>query len=116
VLKPGPTARLRRAKRAQRRRRAKSIYQQVDARDGQICRCCGVFCGHWRQQHHIVPRSLGGRETTANLVTLCAFPVRNPGCHELVTAKRLRVIGLDANETLTFERMALTDEQSSCAE
>jgi len=92
----GVTARARRSKRAQRRRRAKSIYQQVDARDGQICRACGVWCGFRRHQHHILMRSLGGRESTANLVTLCQRH------HDDIHAHRLTIAGTDANELLGF--------------
>ncbi len=94
----GPTARARRARRAKRQREAKSVYQQVDARDGCICRSCGDFRGDWRQQHHITYRSQGGEETTANLVTLCS------SCHTAVHDHWLRIIGDDADGELRFER------------
>lgn len=99
----GPTARARRAKLLARRRRAKSVYQQVDDRDEQVCRACGVFCGHRRHQHHIVFRSLGGLETTANLVTLCQWH------HEQVHGHVLRIVGSDANGELKFERVAVRE-------
>lgn len=104
----GPTARLRRAKRAKRQREARSVYQLVDARDGHVCRCCGVFCGERRELHHILYRSKGGTESTGNLVTLCSWRAPgNPiecGCHAMVHAGRLLISG-DADHELSFERV-----------
>lgn len=99
----GPTARARRAKRAKRQREARSVYQLVDARDWQVCRCCGVYLGLSRHLHHITYRSQGGTETTGNLVTLCGLIYGNH-CHELVHAGRLRISG-DADHELTFLRV-----------
>jgi len=92
----GPTARARRKKLLARRRRATSIYQQVDARDELTCRACVGWCGHRRQQHHIRMRSLGGLETVENLVTLCQFH------HDEIHAHRLWIVGTDANAELRF--------------
>lgn len=107
----GPTARARRNKRATRRRRAASIYQQVDARDEQTCRACAMFCGHERHLHHIRYRSQGGLETTANLVTLCGRGGRTGfGCHGLVHNGLMRIVGDDANGELQFEHVRALGE------
>lgn len=81
----------------------KAVCQIVDARDKRECRACGkksnpdgvglLNRGH---RHHIVYRSAGGQDVSANLVTLCAT------CHNAEHVKRtLRVDG-DADERLTF--------------
>jgi len=101
----GPTARARRKKLLARRRRATSIYQQVDARDELTCRACGVWCGHRRQQHHIRMRSLGGLETRSNLCTLC---IR---CHDAVHAHTLSIVGVDADGELRFVSAEMPMEQ-----
>jgi 5-methylcytosine-specific restriction endonuclease McrA len=44
----------------------------VDVRDGLRCRICGEYAGVDIQHHHIVYRSKGGEDTTANLISLCA--------------------------------------------
>lgn len=45
-------------------------------RDGYICRECGAACRREDADvHHLIPRSLGGSDDPANLVTLC------DGCH-----------------------------------
>jgi hypothetical protein len=75
---------------------AKSVYAQVDTRDGHRCRHCRRYVGSMRHQHHIVYRSKSGTETTENLVTLCSQ------CHDLVHRKRLWIIGANANLGLTF--------------
>jgi hypothetical protein len=69
-----------------------------------------VFCGHARHQHHIRYRSQGGLETTGNLVTLCDFRFR--GCHEAVHARRIVIVGTDADGELTFERVDEREERA----
>ncbi len=78
----------------------KSIAQQVDERDGCVCRYTGVFLTsgasdpHKRkEQHHMKPRSTSDRaesETTANRITISAF------VHQLIHAGKLHLSG-DAN-------------------
>jgi 5-methylcytosine-specific restriction endonuclease McrA len=55
----------------------RACCKAVDARDHRICRCCGrktnpddvgLKRGH---RHHIVYRSAGGPDTSANVLTLC---------------------------------------------
>lgn len=96
----GVTARARRARRTKRQREAKSVYQQVDERDGCVCRACGINVGDWRQQHHILYRSHGGADTTSNLVTLCNR------CHLAVHYVHLIIIGDDANGEMRFKRVS----------
>lgn len=93
-----------------------SIAQQVDERDGHICRVTGVYLTagasdpHKRkEQHHMVLRSRGDRdltETTRNRITISAF------VHQLIHAGKLHLSGdadlRDANQTLCgvlLERM-----------
>ena len=58
------------------------VCQAVDLRDGGRCRVCAkrVELGstfHDRvERHHIIPRSLGGQDTTENIASLCV------GCHD----------------------------------
>jgi 5-methylcytosine-specific restriction endonuclease McrA len=96
----GPTAK----RRATKARVKLSVYRrvcaEVDRRDGLRCRVCQsptlFVCA---EHHHIVPRSLGGKHTTANIIRICM------SCHHDITDKRLRVTG-NANERLTIERRA----------
>lgn len=101
----------------ERRAEAERIWRElcrlVDARDGKACRCCDkrsdpeatglLVRGH---RHHIVYRSAGGQDTTANVVTICA------DCHAAEHANRLRIDGVqgeaDADKALIFWRK---DEQ-----
>ncbi len=48
------------------------VYQAVDARDGHRCRVCLQYRAFDIQRHHIVARSLGGKTTTSNVISLCA--------------------------------------------
>jgi 5-methylcytosine-specific restriction endonuclease McrA len=81
----------------------REVCKIVDARDARSCRCCdkrtnadavGLMRGH---RHHIVYRSAGGPDTSANLVTLCA------ACHNDEHQHRLLIDG-NADEKLTFSR------------
>lgn len=47
----------------------------VHARDGYRCTSCGCDVGRDADVHHLLPRSMGGTDELANLVTLC------DGCH-----------------------------------
>lgn len=52
------------------------IRRIVLARDNYVCRECGHDAGRRSLDvHHLIPRSFGGRDDPANLVTLC------DGCH-----------------------------------
>lgn len=82
---------------------SRRINPQVDARDGFVCRCCGVGCDRnlpptfprsWHR-HHIVYRSACGQETTGNKVGICG------ACHSAIHSKKLFVYG-DADGVLAF--------------
>lgn len=84
-------------------KRWRAVCKAVDARDKRTCRCCGkatdpnvmgLLRGH---RHHIVYRSAGGQDDSANIVTLCAR------CHADVHINRMRIEG-NANESLVFCR------------
>jgi ATP-dependent DNA helicase RecQ len=52
------------------------VRNVVLARDKNCCRACGQLCNHGEADiHHLIPRSHGGTDEPANLVTLC------DGCH-----------------------------------
>ena len=73
VLKPG---RRNRASIPPAKRRA------VLARDGHRCRTKGCTSKHFLEVHHIKPRSKGGGNDPANLITLCS------SCHRLAHERR----------------------------
>lgn len=58
----------------------------VLARDRYRCRRCGQGAspGHELEAHHVIPRALGGRDHTANLVTL------GRSCHDAADAEARR--------------------------
>ena len=82
----------------------REVCKAVDLRDGKVCRCCdkrsdpdatGLLTrGH---RHHIVYRSAGGKDTTDNLLTLCA------ACHNDEHKSRLQ-IGGNPDVAVTFWR------------
>lgn len=53
----------------ERGRRWKRLREAVLRRDGHRCAWCGAKATH---ADHVVPRSLGGPDTLANLVASCA--------------------------------------------
>ena len=77
----GITARLRATKRRRQQTADAAVYAAVDARDGCRSRLSGIVGAI--EHHHIVYRSLGGKTTTANVISL------TPSEHELVHAKRI---------------------------
>lgn len=85
-------------KRDQAREKAnalRSVYAQVSERDERQCRCCGRRDG--LHHHHVVWRSMGGKDTRENLALLCKF------CHALVHARQLWIAGKNADKRVTFE-------------
>lgn len=86
-----PRGSARKAKAKGKREQAKAdrlVYAAVDRRDGHRCRVCLEYRGYEIQRHHILPRSLGGPTTTANVVSLCAE------CHLVgVHGKKLVITG-----------------------
>ena len=83
------------------------IYQLVNVRDADTCRCCGHKVSTtggmaWRSEHHhlhkrkTVPKAQ--KHTTKNVLLVCAR------CHHLITNDKIRVIGKDADKALAFVR------------
>ena len=81
--KTGPTARARAAKRRKARATIAAVRAAVVERAAGCCESCGVWLGEDGHAHHIVPRSLGGLWTEANIRYACLR------CH--MSAHRLRV-------------------------
>ena len=92
--KPASRVLVKRAKKAEAESNWRKVVKAVNARDGYKCRVCGKRCnpeavtllekGH---HHHIVYRSAGGEDTTANLVTLCVL------CHDAEHRHELKIEG-----------------------
>lgn len=83
----GPTAQRRARKQRDRTNAYRAVCRLVDARDGALCRVCALPLRQGAHHHHITPRSLGGKDTTANLCLVCV------SCHLLIHAKRVTVSG-----------------------
>lgn len=83
----GITAELRKRKMRVRTNAYRAVCKLVDARDGSLCRVCALPLRDGAHHHHIVNRSLGGKDTTENLVLVC------PSCHVLIHQKRVLVSG-----------------------
>lgn len=59
------------------------VRKFVLSRDGHCCRACGS--SHGLEVHHVVFRSLGGRDEASNLVALC------DDCHRSVHGHILKI-------------------------
>ena len=97
-MKAAPKGPARRTITASRKRaqqaKDRAVYAAVTARDGG-CRVCGA--SRLLERHHIVPRSLGGKTTTDNVLLLYR------SCHADVTEQRMRILG-NANRHLALRR------------
>ncbi len=102
IPKPPSPAKLRAAKKAAKATAWRKVCRAVDRRDGAFCRACKRQFGVWglemREHHHIVPRSLGGKDTTANVLSVCSL------CHQDRHAGRLAITG-DADGAILFGEM-----------
>ena len=67
-------------------RQRAEVYRAVDLRDRGACRVCGVV-SRTAHHHHIVYRSLGGKDTPENVLLVC------PRCHDDIHAALIRVTG-----------------------
>ena len=92
--KPRPAVFDKRDQQRERDRQKRSAMAAVHARDQHRCRCCRRKASH---QHHIRFRSRGGEDSAANMVSLCT------GCHSLIHARQLWVVGTNADTRLQFE-------------
>ena len=80
------------------KKQEREVFALVTTRDESCCRVCGKWCNpraigllQKAHHHHLVYRSRGGEDTTANVCLLCA------DCHEDEHAGRLQLSG-DADE------------------
>lgn len=83
--KPEPHARVKARRQRQQAVADRAVYRAVDARDGQCCRVCGIYCGASIHRHHVRFRSLGGPTTLENLLSVCQK------CHKAIHDKRIQV-------------------------
>lgn len=79
---------------AEKQKARRAAYAAVTKRDGGRCRVCGK---RGAEHHHVLPRSLGGRDVTSNLALICGGP---NGCHALRHAGLIRITG-NADRRLT---------------
>lgn len=84
---------------AAEKRNLREVYRDVDARDQGRCRICGrrvvagAISGAERaEHHHIVKRSQGGPDTTANVLLLCVSR-----CHDDIHVRALMKLSGDAD-------------------
>lgn len=89
-----------RKKKAERERMSnwKKLAAAVTKRDGKHCRCCGAL--HALDLHHILMRSLGGKDELTNLCWVCR------DCHKAIHGHALKARWADdANraKTVRFE-------------
>jgi len=103
-MPPIPKPKRRPSKRHRDAARRRAVYAAVTARDG-CCRCCGR--GYGLHRHHIIFRSQGGATTTGNVVLVCV------ACHAAIHARRLRIVGTDANGPLQFIEAGTALRESS---
>jgi 5-methylcytosine-specific restriction endonuclease McrA len=82
----------------ERQKNWKKLAVAVTKRDGKNCRVCGV--AHGLDLHHLLMRSLGGKDELMNLAWICW------DCHKAIHGHALKVRWADdANRarTVTFE-------------
>jgi 5-methylcytosine-specific restriction endonuclease McrA len=82
--KPAPRCLTRKWLEAERVKAQRAAYRAVTKRDGGRCRVCGK---RGAEHHHVLPRSLGGRNVTSNLLLLCAT------CHGYRHGGLIRISG-----------------------
>ena len=83
----GPTALRRASKRRARLAAYARVCRAIDKRDGLYCRVCRLPLIGPSHHHHIVNRSLGGKDETSNLIRV------HVECHGDIHAKRVTVTG-----------------------
>ncbi len=79
------------------------LREAVIHRDGYRCRCCGGKAH--LTVHHLKWRMYGGATAVANLLTLCE------GCHSLVHARLLILLGSDASQVTFVDRLGRSVER-----
>ena len=93
--RPRPSIFDKRDVRRERETIRRSVYAAVSARDAHACRCCGRR--ESLHHHHLTFRSKGGGDQTENVLLLDA------GCHALLHARQLWILGKNADKRITFE-------------
>lgn len=86
--KPTPRCLSRPIEAKERERNRRNAYARVTRRDGGKCRICGKK--GQLEKHHVLPRSLGGKDEPSNLILICGGP---EGCHAKRHAGLLRIDG-----------------------
>jgi 5-methylcytosine-specific restriction endonuclease McrA len=93
------------AKKRAKEQQWRDVCRQVDARDGGFCRACRrrtvitmSQIESRREHHHVVPRSLGGKDEVSNIATLCL------SCHSDRHITRILTIVGRADQALSFEK------------
>lgn len=94
-------------RRALARQQQREVYAAVTARDGHSCRVCrrwtnpnAVALLERGEHHHLVYRSLGGKDETDNVILACA------SCHREEHEHRIRLSGhADKRQGVKLERL-----------
>lgn len=97
--KPVKRSTVKRKKQLSHRVMVAVLRHAVFDRDGYLCRACYVLDGVDKtaeDMHEIVFRSQGGQQTLENCVSLCHRH------HMQIHARRLWIMGRNANESLRF--------------
>lgn len=68
------------------RHQHRAVYLAVHARDGRVCRVCGIYCGQSIHLHHVIYRSQGGPTTVENLLSVCQK------CHAGIHARTIAAV------------------------
>jgi hypothetical protein len=79
-------------------KQVKAIRAAVFERDRFLCRCCGHRPAE--SMHEIRPRSLGGKVSLENSIAACGSGTT--GCHGFMQSHQIRVMGKNAQRTLSF--------------
>lgn len=96
--KPTPTYYVKETKELDRQKNWKKLTSAVTRRDGRSCRSCGALRA--LDLHHILMRSLGGKDELTNLCWVCR------DCHKAIHGHALKARWTDDNnraKTVRFE-------------
>ncbi len=90
--KPKPRLLKKRQDKADKSSAWRKVRAIVLGRDGHVCRACGSK--HGLEVHHVLMRSLGGKDDAGNLIALCR------DCHQSVHGHVLIFHGTTARSVL----------------
>jgi 5-methylcytosine-specific restriction endonuclease McrA len=94
--KPAKRSTVKARLRTQHAKAVAEVRRQVFERDRYVCRRPHYVAVPATDMHEIVFRSQGGEQVTENCIALCHR------CHMQIHARRLWIIGTDANSPLQF--------------